>query len=181
MSKIMDMLAARQVPLGMQVFTGDASLIEILGLTGYDFVMFDAEHSPNNARAMEDHIRVADSVGLFSFVRVSRHDDESEIHRAIEAGAGGIFLPLVESAADIARAADAAFFPPKGTRGVCPSFRAAKYNWRDFESYVTRNNDQVLLVPMIERAQAVENIEANALWKDRHLATVSAVLANLTS
>ena len=166
MNKITDMLAARQIPLGMQVFTGDASLIEIIGLTGYDFVMLDAEHSPNNARAMEDQIRAADSVGLFSFVRVSQHDDGSEIHRAIEAGAGGIFLPLIECAADITRAAEAAFFPPKGHRGVCPSLRAAKYNWRDFDSYVARNNEEVLLVPMIERAAAVDSIEEICAHED---------------
>lgn len=153
------MLAAKRVPLGMQVFTGHPAIIEILGHTGYDFVMLDCEHSPNDPRAMEDQIRAADSVGLFSFVRVSRHEDDGDIHRSIEAGAGGVFLPLVKSAADIQRAADAAFFPPKGTRGVCPSFRAARYNWRDYEAYVARNNEDVLLVPMIERVEAVENIE----------------------
>ncbi len=159
MNKIMKMLEAKQVPLGMQVFTGHPALIEILGLTGYDFIMLDTEHSPNNARQMEDMVRTADSVGLFSFVRVSRHEDESDIHRALEAGAGGIFLPLVGSAADVQRAANAAFFPPVGTRGVCPSFRAARYNWRDFDQYARRNNEEALLVPMIERAEAVDNIE----------------------
>ena len=128
MNKIMTMLEAKQVPLGMQVFTGHPALIEILGLTGYDFIMLDTEHSPNNARQMEDMVRTADSVGLFSFVRVSRHEDESDIHRALEAGAGGVFLPVVGAAADVQRAANAAFFPPMGTRGVCPSFRGARHN-----------------------------------------------------
>lgn len=143
----------------MQVFTGHAALIEIIGITGYDFIMIDCEHSPNNPRGMEDQIRAADGVGLFSFVRPSRHEDESDIHRAIEAGAGGVFLPLVKSAEDIQNAANAAFFPPKGTRGVCPSFRAARYNWRVFDEYAARNNEDVLLVPMIEREEAVENID----------------------
>ena len=160
MNKIETMLAAKQVPLGMQVFTGHSALIEVLGLTGYDFIMIDCEHSRNNARQLEDQIIAADSVGLFTFVRVSRHEDESDIHRAIEAGAGGVFLPLVRSVEDIQHAADAAFFPPKGTRGVCPSFRAAKYNWRDFDAYAARNNEEVMLVPMIERVEAVDNIEA---------------------
>ena len=154
------MLGAKQVPLGMQVFTGHSALIEIIGLTGYDFIMIDCEHSQNNARQLENQIIAADSVGLFTFVRVSRHEDESDIHRAIEAGAGGVFLPLIRSVDDIQRAADAAYFPPKGTRGVCPSFRAAKYNWRDFDAYASRNNEDVMLVPMIERVEAVENIEA---------------------
>ncbi len=156
---ITEQLDAKQMPLGMQVFTGHPALIEVLGLTGFDFIMIDTEHSPNNARQMEDQIRAAENVGLFTFVRVSRHDDESEIHRALEAGAGGIFLPLIKSAADIQRAADAAFFPPKGHRGVCPAFRAVRYNWAGFDDYAKWNNAETLLVPMIERTEAVDNIE----------------------
>jgi 2-keto-3-deoxy-L-rhamnonate aldolase RhmA len=156
---ILELMAQKKIPLGMQVFTAHPAMIEILGATGYDFIMIDSEHSPNNARQMEDAIRTADSVGLFSFVRVSKHEDDADIHRALEAGAGGVFLPLVKSADDIRRAADAAFFPPKGKRGVCPSFRAARYNWRSFEKYVEWNNNNALLVPMIERVEAVENIE----------------------
>src|SRR5258707_396658 len=143
----------------MQVFTGHPALIEIIGLTGFDFVMLDTEHSPNDARDMENLIRAADNVGLASFVRVSKHDDEGDIHRALEAGAMGIFLPLVKSAEDVKRAADAAYFPMKGKRGICPSLRAARYNWRDFDRYAEWNNAEVLLIPMIEQVEALENIE----------------------
>ena len=71
----------------------------------------------------------------------------------------GIFLPLVKSANDVKRAADAAFFPMKGKRGVCPSLRAARYNWNDFDRYAEWNNEEILLVPMIEQVEALENIE----------------------
>ena len=158
-NRVLEMIENKQIPLGMQVFTGHPALIEIMGLTGFDFVMLDTEHSPNNARQLEDMIRAADNVGLSTFVRVSRHDDDSDIHRALEAGAHGIFLPLIKSAADVLRAADAAFFPMKGKRGVCPSLRAAHYNWSKFEEYVAWNNSEVLLVPMIEQVEAMDNIE----------------------
>ncbi len=160
MNKIIRMLEEKRVPLGMQVFTGNLAIIEVLGVTGYDFIMIDTEHSSNNARAIEQQIVVAENAGLVSFVRVSRHDDESDVHRAIEAGASGVFLPLIKNAQDIDRAAEAAYFPPKGKRGVCPSFRAARYNWRNFEDYAAQNNEDVLLIPMIEREEAVDDIEA---------------------
>ncbi len=153
------MVENKQVPLGMQVFTGHPALIEIIGLCGFDFVMLDSEHSANSARQMEDLVRAADSVGMVSYVRVSKHDDESDIHRALEAGAEGIFLPLVRTAEDVKRAADAAYFPMKGKRGICPSIRAAKYNWRHFDEYAEWNNAEVQLVPMIERVEALDNIE----------------------
>lgn len=158
-NRIMEMLNNKQVPVGMQVFTGHPALVEILGLSGFDFVMLDTEHSPNDARDMETLIRAADNVGLTTFVRVSRHDDESDIHRALEAGAMGVFLPLIKTADDVRRAADAAYFPMKGKRGICPSLRAAKYNWRTFDEYAAWNNSEVLLIPMIEQVEALDNID----------------------
>jgi 2-keto-3-deoxy-L-rhamnonate aldolase RhmA len=158
-NRIIAMLERKQVPLGTQVFTGHPALIEILGLTGFDFVMIDTEHSSNDARKMEDLVRAADNVGLVTFVRVSSHDDEGDIHRALEAGAMGLFLPLVKTAEDVRRAADAAFFPMKGKRGICPSLRAARYDWRNFDQYARWNNEEILLIPMIEQVEALENIE----------------------
>lgn len=165
-NRIMEMLNAKQVPVGMQVFTGHPALIEILGLSGFDYVMLDTEHSPNNARDMEHLVRVADSVGLTTFVRVSRHEDESDIHRALEAGAMGIFLPLIKTADDVRRAADAAFFPMKGKRGTCPSQRAAQYNWRTYDEFAAWTNSEVILIPMIEQVEALDNIEEICALED---------------
>jgi 2-keto-3-deoxy-L-rhamnonate aldolase RhmA len=47
---LLRMIEANAVPLGMQCFTADHALIEVLGLTGFDFVMLDTEHSPANRR-----------------------------------------------------------------------------------------------------------------------------------
>lgn len=165
-NRIIEMLENKQVPVGMQVFTGHPALIEILGHAGFDYIMLDTEHSPNNARDMEQLIRAADTVGLTTFVRISRHEDESDIHRALEAGAMGIFLPLVQTADDVRRAADAAYFPTKGKRGICPSLRAAQYNWRTFDDYAEWNNREVILIPMIEQVEALDNIEEICALED---------------
>ena len=50
-NKVLTMLEQKKIPLGIQCFTGNTALIEVLGATGFDFVMFDAEHSDNNDRA----------------------------------------------------------------------------------------------------------------------------------
>jgi len=165
-NRLLQMLADRIVPLGMQCFTGNAALIEVLGLTGFDWVMLDAEHSGNNARAMEDLIRTADSAGLIPIVRVSDRHNETEIRRALEAGAEGLLIPMVRSAADVSFAANSAFFPPKGTRGICPAIRAANYNFRSFEEYTSWNNSEVLIIPMVEHPEAVENIDEICAHED---------------
>jgi 2-keto-3-deoxy-L-rhamnonate aldolase RhmA len=159
-SRLLEMVERGVVPLGMQCFTGDPALIEVLGLTGFDFVMLDAEHCGANPRAMEQSVRVADAVGLVALVRVPRADDEVSIRRALEAGAGGVFVPMVRSAADVQAALDAALFPPAGTRGICPAVRAARYSFSDFGEYAARNNAEALVIPLIEHPDAVDDIEA---------------------
>ncbi len=157
---ILEMVRRKQVPLGMQCFTGDPALIEVMGLTGFDFVMLDTEHAPLEVRAMEALIRTAEGVGLTPFVRVPDRHDEIDIRRALEAGAKGIFLPMIRTAADVKAAADAAFFPPEGQRGICPAIRAAAYNFRSFEDYTRWNNAEIVLVPMIEHPEGVDNVDA---------------------
>jgi len=153
-NRIKEMIDNGQIPLGMQCFTGDPALIEIMGLTGFDYVMLDSEHSGNDPRAMETLIRAADSVGLTSFVRVPQATDEASIHRALEAGAMGVYLPEIESVEDVKKAAAAAFYYPKGDRGICPSVRAAHYNPKTFVDYTAWNNNEIMLVPMIENPSA---------------------------
>lgn len=159
-NRLLALLEKQQIPLGIQLFTGSAALVEVLGQTGFDFVMIDTEHSATNVRALEDLIRTAELAGVIPYVRVPDLHDEVGVRRALEAGAEGLFLPLVQSVDDIDRVADFAFMPPKGRRGICPSIRAANYDVAHFEAYTAWNNTEVALVPMIETEQAVANIDS---------------------
>ena len=116
-NRIVQMLEQNQIPLGMQCFTGDPILIEIMGLTGFDWVMLDSEHSGNNPRAMEHLIRAAECVGLVPFVRVTQATDEADIHRALEAGAKGIFLPEIGSVEDVKKCGRCSLLPSQGEQG----------------------------------------------------------------
>jgi 2-keto-3-deoxy-L-rhamnonate aldolase RhmA len=158
-SRLIELVENGVVPLGMQCFTGDPALIEVLGLSGFDFVMLDTEHSGSNPRAIEPLVRVADSVGLIPLVRVPSAHAEVAIRRAFEAGAPGVFLPMVKTADDVRAAASATFFPPVGTRGICPAVRSAGYSFSTFGEYAEHNNATALLIPLIEHPTAVENIE----------------------
>ena len=168
-NRLLAMLERNEIPLGIQLFTGSHALVEVLGETGFDFVMIDAEHSDTNVRGLEQLIRTAELAGVIPYVRVPDVHNEVDIRRALEAGAEGLFLPLVESVRDIERAAEFAFIPPKGKRGICPAVRAAGYSVRNFDDYVRWNNDEIALVPMIENAGGVEDIEAICAHPDVHM------------
>jgi 2-keto-3-deoxy-L-rhamnonate aldolase RhmA len=158
-NRLLTMIDQAIVPLGMQCFTGNHALIEVLGLTGFDFVMLDSEHSGINPRGIEDAIRAAAGVGLVAIVRIPEVSDETAIRRSLEAGAEGLIIPMVKSAADVARVVDAAYFPPVGRRGICPAVRAAGYSFRSFPEYAEWNNSNVLIIPLIEHPEAIDRID----------------------
>ncbi len=159
-NRLLTLVEKNYVPLGIQLFTGSPALIEVLGQTGFDFVMIDTEHSSTNVRALEDLIRAAELAGLIPYVRIPDLHSEVDARRAVEAGAEGLFLPLVQSVEDINRVADFVFIPPKGRRGICPAVRAAGYSISSFDEYIAWNNNEIALIPMIENAGGVENIDA---------------------
>jgi 2-keto-3-deoxy-L-rhamnonate aldolase RhmA len=158
-NRILTMLEQKRIPLGIQCFTGSTSLVEVMGATGFDFVMFDAEHSGNDARAMEELVRTATLAGMASYVRVPDPHNATDVRRALEAGAEGLVLPEVHSVDDVNAAARAAYFPPKGDRGIGPSTRSANYNFRRFVEFTERSNRTVTLVPEIENPDGVAQIE----------------------
>jgi 2-keto-3-deoxy-L-rhamnonate aldolase RhmA len=168
-NKILTMLEQKKIPLGIQCFTGSTALVEVMGATGFDFVMFDAEHSANDARAMEELVRTATFAGMASYIRVPDPHNATDVRRALEAGAEGLVLPEVHSVADINAAAKSAYFPPKGDRGICPATRSADYNFRRFVESTKRNNRVVALVPEIENPDGVAQIEEICAHPDVHM------------
>jgi 2-keto-3-deoxy-L-rhamnonate aldolase RhmA len=159
-NRLLTLVEGKRLPLGIQMFTGSTAIIEVLGQTGFDFVMIDMEHSPANVRALEDMVRCAELAGLIPYVRVTGSLDEVEIRRALEAGAEGLFLPRIKSADDVRRVANFAFIPPKGRRRICPAVRAANYSATGLDEYIAWNNSEVALIPIIEMGEALEDIEA---------------------
>jgi 2-keto-3-deoxy-L-rhamnonate aldolase RhmA len=156
---LLAMIEANSAPVRMQCFTGDHTLMEVLGRTGFDYVWLDSEHSVVNPRALEDSIRTADVAGLISLVRIPEPDDTTAARRALEAGADGLILPMVRSAADIREILDAVRYPPNGKRGICPAYRAAGYSLRSFGEHAATNDANVFVIPLIETLDALENIE----------------------
>lgn len=146
--------------LGSFAFLPSPGTVEILGRAGLDFVIIDQEHSRKAWDVVENMVRAADACAMAALVRVA-WNEEKEILHALEAGAAGIVLPFVESAADVRRAAAALRYAPEGTRGTCTQTRAAGYGARkrNFVEYARECNRSLLLVGQIESRRGLENIE----------------------
>jgi 2-keto-3-deoxy-L-rhamnonate aldolase RhmA len=147
------------VPIGMQCFTGNHTLIEVMGAAGFDYVWLDSEHSAVNPHALEDTMRTCEVAGLVPLVRIPEPTDYTAARRAVEAGADGVIVPMVRSPTDVRNIVNALTFPPVGERGMCPALRIPGYSVPKLGDYIRHNNSNLLVIPMIETVEAVEQID----------------------
>ena len=151
-------LANGDIPLGMQVYTGNPSIIEILAYTGFDFYMLDMEHSRINLETMEHCIRAADAAGITTIVRVAQNDPIL-IRQSIESGAQGVIVPHVNTVQDVRRAIEAIRYPPEGKCGTCGSIRSNFWGALHDHDYLEYSNQNVMLIPLLEEKTGIDNAE----------------------
>jgi len=157
-NRILASLEKGEVPLGMQVSTGEPTLIEVLASTGFDFYMLDMEHSRITLETMEHCIRAADASGITTLVRVAENE-ESLLRQSIEAGAQGVVIPHVKNKEDIRKAIDFVRYPPEGKCGICPAIRAANFSKEGWDDYLEHSRKQTMLIPLLEDKDAFEKAE----------------------
>jgi 4-hydroxy-2-oxoheptanedioate aldolase len=151
-------LAAGDPAFGCFVRTPEPQLIEYVGLLGWDFLVFDAEHGPLQPREVENLCRAIEPHGTTPLVRVTTNDAPT-ILRFLDIGAHGVHVPWVNSAAEAARAVRAVKYSPRGTRGLAGS-RASEWGLREpIEAYVERANRETLVVIQVETQEAVDAID----------------------
>lgn len=142
----------------MQHSSRSAAVVELLGLTGWDFVLVDMEHAATTIAEVEELVRAAEAVGLAALVRVLENDGKL-VMQALDAGALGVLVPHVRDAAGCAQALAAARYPPLGVRGKSAASRGAGWGtvaWPAYEAWVATGP---LVVPIIEDPEAVEAVE----------------------
>lgn len=156
MARFKDKLKRDEAVIGTWINLSGPPVIEIIGRTGFDFLLIDGEHSPFSENDLRDALIACDNTPAESLVRV-RANDEPRIKLALDLGADGVLVPMVNSADEARQAVQAAKYPPLGGRGIGP-WRAADY-YRNFADYVKTANEATALIVQIENRQAVEAID----------------------
>jgi 2-keto-3-deoxy-L-rhamnonate aldolase RhmA len=122
-------------------------VVEMIGVAGFEAVILDMEHGPYTIDSLIPLILAARTRGIFPMARV-RSADPSLIGAALDAGAAGILVPQVTSAATAAEVVRAARFAPEGLRGVNPWVRAADYCAS--ATWFADSNNSICIMAMIE-------------------------------
>lgn len=150
-------LAARKVVYGTWVQTPSPEVVEILGWSGWDFVILDLEHGPYGPEGLPHLIRAAEVSGATPFVRVPISAPD-EVGKALDLGAAGIVTPGVTSAPDGAAAVRLTRFPPAGSRGSSPSTRQLRYSAVPFATLTAKDAPQPLVVLQVEARLATSDL-----------------------
>jgi len=147
-------LEARSRQVGLWMGLADPYAAEICAGAGFDWLLIDAEHAPNDLRSVLTHLQVLAAYPVSPVVRPAVGDEVS-LKGLLDVGARNLIVPMVESAAQAAALVAATRYPPRGVRGVGSALaRASRWNRR--AGYLDRADEEVCLVVQIESRAGLE-------------------------
>lgn len=150
-------LKAGETVYGCFVRYPDASLIELLGYQGWDFLVFDAEHGVIEPRDCEHMVRAAELRNITPIVRATTNSPPV-ILRYMDTGPHGLHVPWVNSGPEAEAVVRSVKYHPRGIRGLA-GVRAADYGQTaPLGEYVQQANAETLVVIHIETIEAVERL-----------------------
>ena len=149
-------LQKNQVSIGTWQQIPHASISEILSHAGYDWVAVDKEHGAVSVDQLTDLFRAIELGGTLPLARIAEAKSK-ECKQALDAGAGGIIAPMIESADQLEVIRDACCWPPTGSRGV--GFSRANLFGKHFDNY-KKEAQLPLLIAQIEHIDAVNKLDS---------------------
>ena len=158
-NRVKTRLAAGDVVCGAGLTIMSPALVELIGLAGFDFVILDEQHGWMNPETVADMVRAAEYAGLTPMVRVPEIHSPT-VGKFLDMGAQGIVFPNVNNADDARRAIASVRYEPFGTRGSCPTVRAAGYAMTDWLEHYEASNRQIFTLLLIETRAGFDNLES---------------------
>lgn len=132
-----------------------AAVAGVLGRSGADYVIIDAEHGAFTLESMRQCVEALQAVSATVVIRVAGHDDVL-IKQALDLGVDGVQIPTVHTAEQAHAAVSASRYPPLGHRGV--GFGRASGYGNTTAEYVAGANGSIAVIMMVESGQGLENV-----------------------
>lgn len=142
------------------LFLGLASdyTAEIIAGAGFDWLLVDGEHGPNDLRSIMAQLRALAPYPVQAAVRTPDHD-VAGIKQLLDAGCQTLMVPMVETAAEAQKLVHAMRYPPNGIRGVGTAMaRAAR--WNGVTNYFAEADQEMCLIVQIESAAGLAELDA---------------------
>jgi 4-hydroxy-2-oxoheptanedioate aldolase len=152
-----DRLRQQCAQIGLWLGLADAYAAELCATAGFDWLLIDGEHGPNDLRSMLASLQAVAPYPSHPVVRVP-HGDTALIKQVLEIGATTVLVPMVEDAEQARQLVRAMRYPPAGVRGV-GSGLARSSRWSAHADYLRAANDRVCLLAQVETASALEHLD----------------------
>jgi 2-dehydro-3-deoxyglucarate aldolase len=152
---IREKLSNGYVTLGSWIQIPHSSVAEIMGQAGYEWIAVDMEHGSVSPHQLPDLFRALELGCTLPLARLAR-GHAKDCKQALDAGAGGVIVPMIETANQLRAIRDACCWPPVGNRGV--GFSRANLFGKNFDVY-REEASSPLLVAMIENIAAVDQLD----------------------
>jgi 4-hydroxy-2-oxoheptanedioate aldolase len=149
-------LNAGKVQTGCWVSLASHASAEICAGAGFDWVLIDMEHAPNELHMVHHQLHAVSAYPVSAVVRAP-WNDTVVIKRLLDVGAQSLLLPYVQNEEEAKRAVAAVRYPPKGVRGVSTSSRANRFG--RVTDYFKRVDGEICLIVQIETREALAQIE----------------------
>lgn len=130
---------------------------ELLAYTGYDWLLIDGEHAPNDLRTILAQLQAISGTPSHPVVRLVDHDT-AKIKQYLDIGAQSLLIPMVETANQAEALAQAISYPPKGIRGVGTALARAAY-WNQADDYFSAVDNELCLLIQVESVTALDNLD----------------------
>ena len=151
-------LAGETVPGAMVFEFFTPGIAQVLKLAGCEYAIYDMEHAGFSIESLKVQVAHCRGIGIAPYVRVPR----GEYHflaRALDVGAQGVMVPMVDSAEQARAIAEATHYPPKGRRGAAFSFAHDDYEPGDPATKMKAADARNLIIAQIETERGLEAVE----------------------
>ena len=155
MNHVKDMLKSGETVIGTTASVN--SEVGFLAASGFDFLLFDTQHSPVEIKALQAQLSAMRGRNAIPIVRVGDNRPD-QICYALDIGAKGIIVPMVNTREEAADMVNYCRYPFEGVRSSA-GMRGEWGEFKNYREYMDAVNEQLLIIPMIETVEAMDNLE----------------------
>lgn len=149
-------LKSGEVSIGSWMQISNSSIAEIMGDSNFEWVAVDLEHGSFSNEMLPDLFRALELGNTLPLVRLAEGKPK-DCKQALDAGAAGVIIPMVESKGQLIDIVQSCKWPPSGIRGV--GFSRANLFGKYFIDYMEFEAQNPIIIAMIENINAVNQLE----------------------
>jgi 4-hydroxy-2-oxoheptanedioate aldolase len=149
-------LLAGKLQVGLWQSLASHVTVEILSDAGFDWLLLDTEHAPNELPMVHSQLQAAATGTAHPVVRPA-WNDQVIIKRLLDVGTQSLLIPYIETEEEAKRAVASTRYPPQGVRGFASQSRASRF--ARIKEYYARASEEICVLLQVETKLGLENLE----------------------